>query len=427
MTSRIRQQNFRFGGDYLGQRVFHTTPLAPSHNPIVNAKHICIDATHPGPPYRTGGPLGIDKLSVDFGYTDSIFSQYFALPAQTYTGRFSAPPYFPLNKPSALDFSAWGAIGWNRTYPTRPIANLGVSIIELRDFPRMIRHAWDFMRRWSGPPFAKKGKTLGDAAVASRNGWSNLGGDYLAAQFGWIPVIQDILTIINARKNLDKKLAWLKSKNRSSVRREIELDSGTNSRLELDGAAVFSSLNPGLSSQNYAQATSLDNRQQVVYEHNWRIWYSAKYRIFMPELEAFQPTGAFGLTAFERRLLGIELNAHVIYSAMPWSWLLDWFTNAGDVVQNLVFRQENHVVAEYAYVMCEETHKYHSRGTHKINLGKWTPPTVPPSKRQVATTVTTYTYKGREVANPYGFGITDASLSSYQWSILAALGLTRLR
>lgn len=292
----------------------------------------------------------------------------------------------------------------------------------------MIKQTADFFKRLGSTPIAKKGVTLGQFKEDIKRGPSNLGSDYLNLQFGWVPFVSDILSIINARENLDKKLSQLRRDNGKPVRRRMQLAESSYSTRTL-GSSTFSSLIPTLESQLYATADSLLNRSVDTLDYSMRVWYSAKYTYWIPSglLDPRRKTAILGLTTLERRLLGLELTPSVIYNLVPWTWLFDWFTNTGSVIENMVLNQQYHVVARYAYVMGHETYHYTRIGTCNMRTGRWGATSAAKPKRVWASSSATYEFKSREVAHPYGFGTTDSDLNPFQWGILAALGLSRLR
>lgn len=423
---RKRSRNVSIG--FLGTRI-PGDPSTVKYDPGVNCYERCVDQTHPGPPYRTGGPLVIEKYSVKRTPSDTFFVQSTLAPVASYNGRLIVADalYTPVIPP-AFDYSAYGAIGWNRTLPDHPVASLAVSIIELREMPRLLLQSRDFFRRLGDAVGSPTKKTVGDFLFDSRTGKAHAGGDYLATVFGWLPFLNDLYTVLNYREVLDRKLAYLRRKNNTDVRRSMVLDETSRQERVHTGGSTITSLVPSLVTKLYSKGLSAENQLIVDYEYKRRIWYEARYFLHMPESAFLEKPGFLGLTSLERQLLGLELNASVIYNALPWTWLLDWFTNAGDVVENLVSRQKAHVGAKYAYIMCSEEHKWTYRGTCETYLESFQfSSAATPRRRHYAQTVITKTYKGRQVANPYGFGITDDSLSAYQWSILGALGLTRLR
>jgi len=101
----------------------------------------------------------------------------------------------------------------------------------------------------------------------------------------------------------------------------------------------------------------------------------------------------------------------------PWSWAVDYFSNAQQVIHNLQEMELYGLFMAYGYVMDEivrtETH------TSKPSAGSAVGPTPP------VYTVTQVT-KVRKKANPYGFGVSWEDLSPSQVANLIAAGITRL-
>lgn len=421
---RVRKRNMYAGGEYLGRKLYVSTQYS---TPLYTFAHTCTDQTNPGPPYRSGGPLTVKKVTVKVGTTSKVYCNKISTPKLGYDGRFYAAVPIQSPEPAAKSISGYGAIGWNRTLPVRPVASLGQAIGELKDFPGMIKQTAEFFKRLGRTPLSK-GKTLGDFKRDIANGPSNLGSDYLNLQFGWVPFVSDLLSIINARQNLDRKLSQLRRDNGKGVRRSANLGSGGYNSGSV-GGSTFSSVIPTVESQLYALGNTPLNAGHSTQSYQYNIWYSAKYTYWLPDgmLDPRRETAFLGLTGLERRLLGLELNASVIYNLMPWTWMLDWFSNAGSVVDNLVLNQQYHVVARYAYVMCHETYTFTNYGTTSMRTGTWGATSSARPVRVHALSSVKYEFKSREVAHPYGFGTTDADLNPFQWSILAALGLSRLR
>lgn len=429
MASRNRKYFIRYGGEKIGSGTSFGVPydqLCPTHI----GEHSCSDEVHPGPPYSSGGPLYVTKKKVYMHRTPS-FSATFG--SDSYSGKMAVLPYVPSPEPTPLSLSGWGAKGWNRTYPLHPVYNLGVSLAELKDFPRMITQTWKTGKALLSPyPFkGGKLKTLGQFISDIKKGPKFLADNYLNVQFGWVPFAQDIEAVLNYQEKLRKKLIWLQRHNGKSVRRKIELDSWSFSEAIARTVPPQTCMVPGLRTEFYAGSVVANENVDVIKEYSNRIWYVAKYKYWLPELANDQ----FLLRDHSRlkgELYGLALDPTIIYKVMPWSWLLDWFSSAGAVVQNAFAGARFGVVAEYAYVMCRETFTYTSPGHCTVNTGTYGFLTPPPRfdwsgtpKKLGGVSRTVYEFRQREVANPYGFGITFGSLSNYQWSILAALGLTR--
>jgi len=103
---------------------------------------------------------------------------------------------------------------------------------------------------------------------------------------------------------------------------------------------------------------------------------------------------------------------------MPWSWLLDWVANIGDVLRNFTMFGPDGLVMHYGYMM--STQKRWTEVTiDQAVLANGEP--IAPCWQRFGTEL-----KLRRKASPYGFGIDPAiAFSTRQWAILAALGMTR--
>lgn len=289
----------------------------------------------------------------------------------------------------------------------------------------MITQTRDFLNSIRSLKLSKVPKTVGQFLKDVKKGPAYMGAHYLNLQFGWVPFLQDLFFITQMKEKLHKKMAWLTRKNGKGVYRDVELDKGGFSedipRVVASSVTCF----PTLSSNCYDAGMSIPYSYPILKTYDHRIWFVAKYRFWIPEL-ANDKYLVRDHSRLEAELLGLALDPTILYKVTPWSWLLDWFTSTGSVVQNIYLRAKYHVVAEYAYVMCRENFTYQAPGYVRVQTGKqvsfvW----VGPILTFTGASRTEYEFRTREVANPYGFGLTYASLSAYQWSILAALGLTR--
>jgi hypothetical protein len=308
---------------------------------------------------------------------------------------------------------------------------MGVSLFELKDFHGMVTHSMETLKGLArrGFSFSAARRTVGDFLNDLKKGPKYIADNYLNTTFGWVPFMQDFAAMMNYHDNLMRKLRWLRRHNGKSVRRRVTLDSGGFSEsISTTPVGQITSMAPVLPLAAYYTAENGTRMRDQVKAYDSKIWYVAKYRFYIPELAN---AGSLFLDKHKRlafSLYGMDLDPSIIYKVIPWSWLLDWFVNVGAVLQNIYLRARYHVVAEYAYVMCSEKYTYiHNgwvrvhTGVRNVSTGKFSGPDVTCR----GTSKTQYIYRQREVANPYGFGITFGSLSNYQWSILVALGLSR--
>ncbi len=419
MASRSRKRVIRYGGWPCG-----TLNGSPRSEPAYMGTHSCDDELHPGPPYHSGGPLSISKRKFSIDRTADISVRYNLAPVQSYYGHLCCTAYVPSPEPTPRSLSGWGAIGWNRTFPVHPIYNLGVSLAEIKDLPRMLTQTWEFFKSIRSIKFSRYARTsVGEFLGSTVKGVREASGDYLNLQFGWVPFLQDLAFLTDMQRKLARKMAWLKKHNGKSIRRKVTLDASSFSE-KIDRTIVpFTSMSPVLPTQLYSGSVVSTDYLPITKTYSGRIWYSAKYRLYIPELTNFSTK------ALQFSLVGLDLDPSIIYRATPWSWLLDWFLNVGTVLQNIYLRARFHVVAEYAYVMGSEDYRYDAPGYCDVNTGvfSWNGSAFVWSgkpRRLSGASQTTYEFRKREEANPYGFGFTFKGLSAYQWSILAALGLT---
>jgi hypothetical protein len=117
------------------------------------------------------------------------------------------------------------------------------------------------------------------------------------------------------------------------------------------------------------------------------------------------------------QLLGSRITPETLWNLTPWSWLVDWVFNIGDVLSNLSAFSNDGLVMRRGYVMRHEnlTHDYTLTGIRFMNGYN------PGMIYQRFSTET----KIRRSASPYGFSASWPDFSPRQLAILAALGITR--
>jgi hypothetical protein len=120
---------------------------------------------------------------------------------------------------------------------------------------------------------------------------------------------------------------------------------------------------------------------------------------------------------YSNRLLGTRITPEVLWNIAPWSWAVDWFTNAGDVIHNISALGSDGLVMQYGYATDVTRLTFDTRA--RTNAGPHVPAGI------LLTSFEEVKFHKRISANPYGFGITDTDLSARQLAILAALGLSR--
>lgn len=187
-----------------------------------------------------------------------------------------------------------------RSNPSRPIVDLPVFAFELKDLPKMIKQAGDAIR-WlrSG----KRGATPTATGLANAN---------LAYQFGWAPLLSDLWKLLTFQEAYEKKKAELeKLYSSAGLRRSVTLDEQT---IGVGGTTYFLHTN-GL--------TLIGNGSG---EAKYKAWGSVRWKPTKVPPGTRHPSD---LDVF-RAALGLDITLATVWEAIPWSWLIDWFTNVGD-------------------------------------------------------------------------------------------------
>jgi hypothetical protein len=122
---------------------------------------------------------------------------------------------------------------------------------------------------------------------------------------------------------------------------------------------------------------------------------------------------------------------------MPYSWLIDWFSNVGDVVSNMSMNAVDNLVTNYSFVMRRESWEqsasvitWHEKrddfggsppSKSSSSLGSWWK-----AHRGSYSSTERWEIKSRVGGgNPFGLDVSLPSLSGRQLAILAALGISR--
>ncbi len=232
-----------------------------------------------------------------------------------------------------------------------------------------------------------------------------LGSEYLNYEFGWKPLVSDIQAAAKAitdSKSIMDNLAKHSGKDLKRVRiLPVERGVSVDNRTDIYPCGLDSSFYNGPS---WYRTTTTTYRRQ---------WFSG---CFTYHYDPGQMTEIEKIVTQARLLLGIELTPETLWNLAPWSWLVDWVFNVGDILKNVTAFQQDGLVMKYGYVM-----EYNSKTFVRKNLAMDCKIGAPAETHDV--------FRGerkiRAKASPFGFGIADTSFTERQWSILGALGLTR--
>lgn len=347
-----------------------------------------------------GGPI----FDYEGGFTPASMG-YFDSPSSPHLGQI-----WSFNRDNAYgDPSAFGAEAWNKYKPKLEAVNLPLILYELKDLPGQLKETskgfHDVYRALGGRP----GNLMAPTGVASQ---------FLNYQFGWVPFLKDMLDVYNLQHTLKKQMHQNRRDNNKVVRRRGTIYT-KNNLVSHYGPTYGPEVYPGLPGGMYRDVWYPANgRYQIGSSYytlrEWdKVSFSGAFKYNIPQL--IRDDDAYHSTMSALRALGVRVNPSLIWKAMPWSWLVDWFSNLGDIVDNFQSVVMDDMCATYAYIMRHLTRRI----THTAFVHLYDGQDVQCSWNLELDS------KRREKANPFGFGLSWGDLSTRQLAILAALGMTR--
>nr|UJQ85459.1 MAG: hypothetical protein 1 [Leviviridae sp.] len=316
----------------------------------------------------------------------------------------------PAESPSDLKELAFefGAEAWDKLKPDSPVFQAGLSLYELYESLNPLKDLLSKKRRQVRKEVARRrahGQLVTELHVMNEFAVKPL-----------MNMILDYVKAINVRKKAFDQLLRDESK---PVRRtrvlapkvkviETHFDnsySGYNNP-NLSPILVTQCYPPGLTYRNIG-VTALTEM----------VWCVGQARYLLP-------AGARN-KAWERkmmrRVMGLNATPSTLWNAIPWSWLVDYFTGLGTFLQAASEGAAAHVWFDYAYVM-RSTERTFTLSCYQYNYRNSAGNTNNNHSR-VQVRVKT---RSRVPASPFGWGIEDANLSALQWSILGSLGYSKL-
>lgn len=304
--------------------------------------------------------------------------------------------------PSVLD--GLGTTAINRVLPTKSMSDLGQFLGELHQLPtKFTLHKWKpESKKWLNG-WLQAGRNASSAGKFSRraaNDWLNL-------QFGWLPFVSDILDTIETIRDKDDKIRkWLDNSGKP-VHRSYAFDDEVS---ESDTVQVG-----GNQYGSPAPQTFLIQTPGKLYKSSRKTtkrWFRGSFTYYVPKQRLRR------IESLANKMFGLRLDPELLWNLAPWSWALDWVGNYGDVIGNISAFTQDGLVMNYGYMM-----EHITVDTSYVLVGlalKGNASDVNPIQ------VVSQEVKSRRRATPYGFGKNPGSFSNRQWSIIAALGISKV-
>jgi hypothetical protein len=290
-----------------------------SRNTVVSGDYISVYSTGDQPPQtvtRTYTSSIIDKVGRPVVPSSLTSGQYTQMDLK-YNGRiFKATGtargvefknYFPQFAGNSVDLTApaipagWELTAVARSNPSRPVLYPPEVVQDFVDLPKMIRNLYSLLTH--------------PKTILSPKGLSN---HYLALQFGWLPLIEDLQKLSNLQQYVNRRAQMVQQlyAGKKGLRRRVKF--------------------------------STDHKNfSVLYQWNFD-WGNLKLPVDVLVRRdvwatvRWKPTGPMppsllsedGLAFYRRVVLGLTPEGMVagLWKVIPWTWLIGWFTNLGDVL-----------------------------------------------------------------------------------------------
>lgn len=285
---------------------------------------------------------------------------------------------------------AYGGTAIARTLPTNPVVDLGTSFAESLNYRQALP------------------KAIGASLFKEKLAFlKSLGHEYLNLEFGWKPLLRDILDVCKVVVKSDQYIQELKNGSGRKTRKGFHFPDVTES---LNAAPAFYYSVDSAHSGWDAGPIQYNGLTQT------KRWFKGCYTYTVPFANStISNSEHFRVQA--EYLLGLRPTLEQVWNASPWSWMVDWAVNVGDVARNISAFGRDSLFLQYGYIMQHTLvdEKYWAMGG---------PPDGGPCLVTYLDTRRTSEWKVRYPADPYGFGITYDGLSDAQKLILASVGIT---
>lgn len=290
--------------------------------------------------------------------------------------------------------------------------NLFQFLVEIREAPRMImQSARAFSDIWKG---------MGGHTHTAFMSPKRVADEFLNTQFGWVPFVSDVGKLSDAFIFSKQYEADITAANNTWIKRRAVLkNEKATTRL---GVRSYS---PGcepvaaevLCKQMVVDGITCPGYFDTFQDTQSMVWSEGSFKYYRPEFDKSLISYDSSWSKAERlaTIYGLRVNPSTLYKVTPWTWLIDWFTQTGDLIDQVTEWGLDGVVSRYMYLMRSDTKSI--RSSHFWNF--WSSPLVVEWTRFLES-------KQRVKAdNPYGFFLTSKDLTARQLTILAALGASR--
>jgi len=392
----------------------------PQNSPIVTGKgkQITVSESHRRNPdtgsYDAGGPFFTSRTT-SYSEPGHVMNATDSEGRNVYSGpvlctapsqaQMTATGYTPevYGSENQSQMTKDGATAVSQCAPTNPASNLGTTLAESfrEGVPTL-----PGIQSWRARTEVLKG----------------LGSEYLNYQFGWEPLRKEVNSVVDTAMHHKKIMSDFHHGEGRNTHRRFDFPSSKTISSGASGFEYPTFVGP-FSAEWF---TGIVPSYQISRVVETKRWFEGCFTYALPT-STYSWSRGIGFGENAEQLYGLELTPSVLWELTPWSWVVDWFSNAGDVINNVTNFGTAGLVMRYGYIM-EETIDVVSKTLDSCRFQsnefgskvKGTVLSSPCSRGRKTIT------KRRVAANPFGFGIGWEGLSPTQLAITAALGITKL-
>jgi len=360
-----------------------------------------------GYPYYTAGATvsSSARSQAPFQLTNASYLEWTFMPYEAY----------PLPEPPQEDLANYGKRAISIVAPGRPQVDMFRIIGELlAGIPQM------------------PGK-----ALLSQGSFASTGDEWLNMLFGVMPTYDDGINAGKVLLDISHALMQYRRDAGRIVRRKMEFPEivrsailtkdqiNANSGKIYAGASSYG-FNRKPITGGYTDLSSFQVRRdlptssELFFREVRTIKFAGAFTYYIPTSPDFAGKLGRYMTELDN-VIRLRPTTTNVYELTPWSWLFDWFVDVRSQLDLASIAFDDNLVVNYGYAM------EHSQRSVVCKTEFATP--TPNPGVGFASTYTGFERKRRIRANPYGFvGQTGSSgWNPFRWSILAALGISRLR